>query len=215
VQVAADTDQITTAVSSFVTAYNDIITDLNEQFQYNAGVASGTSSSSSSANSGVLESDPSVRLIQEQLLSAISVSGTTTSTSTIDSLSELGISMGDDGTLSLDSSTLQSALDSNYSAVENFFQSTASASFAGNFNDLMTNMTDSTDSAVVLDLSGLKSNYTQDQDNISNLETKLTALKTTLTSQYSTLNTTLQLYPTTIDEVETELGYRTTTSSSS
>jgi flagellar hook-associated protein 2 len=123
--------------------------------------------------------------------------------------------MNNDGTLTMDSTTLQSELDSNYSGVKSFFESTTSSSFSGSFNNLLTNLTDPTNSAVTLDLSGLKSNYTQDQTNVSNLETQLTALQATLTTQYSALNTTLQMYPTDLMEVETELGYRTTTNSSS
>jgi len=221
VQVAADTGSITTAVNSFITAYNAIITDLNSQFQYNGGVAAGTTSSSSDSTSGVLESDPSARLIQQQLLDAISVTGSdsssssSTSTSAISELSQLGITMNNDGTLTLDSSTLQSALDSNYSGVQSFFESTSSSSFSGGFNTLLTNLTDPSDSAITLDLSGLKANYTQDQTNVSSLETQLTALSATLTTQYSALNTTLQMYPTNLMEVETELGYRTTTDNSS
>ncbi len=229
VQLAADTSSITTAVSSFITAYNAIVTDLNSQFQYNGGVAAGSTTASSDSTSGVLESDPSARLIQQQLLAAISVTGSdstsststssssssTSTTSAISELSDLGITMNNDGTLTLDSTTLQSALDSNYSGVESFFESTTSASFAGNFNNLLTNLTDPSDSAVTLDLNGLASNYTTDEDNVNNLETQLTALQATLTTQYSTLNTTLQMYPTNLMEVETELGYRTTTDSSS
>jgi flagellar hook-associated protein 2 len=214
VQVAPSTDQITTAVNSFITAYNAAVTDLNGQFQYNAGVAAGSSSSSSTSTSGVLESDASARLIQEQLLSSVSVAGSDSSSSNISTLAQLGITMNDDGTLTLNSSTLASALQSNYGSVQSFFQSTSSSSFAGNFSDLMTSMTDPTNSAIVLDLSGLKSNYTNDQTNINNLETTLANLKTSLTNQYSALNTTLQMYPTTLIEVETELGFRSTTNNS-
>ena len=214
VQVAASTDQITAAVNSFITAYNAAITDLNNQFQYNGAVAAGSSSSSTST-SGVLESDPSARLIQQQLLSSISVAGSGSSSSAINSLSQLGISMNDDGTLTLDSDTLSSALQSNYSGVESFFQDTTSSSFAGNFSNLMTNMTDPSNGAIVLDLNGLKSNYTDDQDNINNLESTLADLKTSLTNQYSALNTTLQMYPTTMIEIETELGLNTNSNSSS
>jgi hypothetical protein len=67
----------------------------------------------------------------------------------------------------------------------------------------------------VLDLSSLKANYTADEDNITNLQSQLADLKTTLTTQYSALNVTLQMYPTTLDEIETELGYRDSSSDSS
>ena len=212
VQLGADTTAITTAINSFITAYNAAVTDLNGQFQYNGGVATGNTTGGSSSTSGVLEDDASARLVQQQLLSSISVTGGSSS-SAINTLAELGITMNDDGTLTLDSSTLQSELNSNYSGVENFFQSTDASSFAGNFNDMMTNLTDPTASPLVLDLNGLTANYTQDQDNINNLETNLAGLQTTLINQYSALNMTLQMYPTTMDEIKTELGFNTNNNS--
>jgi hypothetical protein len=67
----------------------------------------------------------------------------------------------------------------------------------------------------VLDISGAKSNYTQDQDNISTLQAQLATLQTTLTNQYSAMNVTLQMYPTTMDEIDSELGFNTNNSSNS
>jgi flagellar hook-associated protein 2 len=214
VQIGADTSDIESSLSSFVSAYNTVVTDLNNQFQYNGGVAAGGSTSSSSSTSGVLEDDPTARLIQQQLLSSISETGGS-STSTVNSLADLGITMNDDGTLTLDSSTLQTALTNNYSDVSNFFQSTDASTFGGNFTDMMTNLTDTTDSPIVLDISGAKSNYTQDQDNISTLQAQLATLQTTLTNQYSAMNVTLQMYPTTMDEIDSELGFNTNNSSNS
>ena len=81
VQVGADTSDITTAVNSFVSAYNAAVTELNNQFQYSGSVAAGSTTNSLSATSGVLEDDPTARLIQQQLLSSISeTSGSSTST---------------------------------------------------------------------------------------------------------------------------------------
>lgn len=216
VQLGADTTDITTAVNSFVTAYNAAVTDLNNQFQYNGSVAAGSTTSSSDATSGVLEDDPTARLIQEQLLSAMSVTGGSGSGSSgVNTLADLGITMNDDGTLTLDNNTLQSALTNNYGAVSNFFQSTDASSFGGNFSDMMTNLTDTSDSPIVLDLSGLKANYTDDQDNINTLQAQLATLQTTLTNQYSAMNVTLQMYPTTMDEIDTELGYNTNNNNNS
>jgi flagellar hook-associated protein 2 len=214
VQIGADTTDIAAALNSFVSAFNAVVTDLNGQFQYNGGVAAGGSSSSSNSTSGVLEDDPTARLIQQQLLSSISeTSGSTTST--VNSLADLGITMNDDGTLTLNSTTLQSALTNNYSDVTNFLQSTDASTFGGNFTDMMSNLTDPTESPLVLDLSGVKSNYTQDQDNINTLQAQLATLQSTLTNQYSAMNVTLQMYPTTMDEIDTELGVNTNNSSNS
>src|SRR6266568_1209160 len=104
VDVGPDTTKITTAVNSFITAYNAAITDLNNQFQY----AAGTSTATASATSGVLETDSAARETQALMLSAISI--VTSGNSTFKTLGSLGISMANDGTLSLDSSTFASAL---------------------------------------------------------------------------------------------------------
>jgi flagellar hook-associated protein 2 len=207
VVVAPDTTKITTAINSFVTAYNAVITDLNSQFAVTAG------STTNSNTSGVLETDPAARMMQEQILSSISV--ITSDNATFKTLGQLGISMGDDGTLSVDSTTLPNALANNYSAVQSFFQDTSSTSFAGNFANMMSEMTDSNDSPIVLDLNSLKTSYTDDQNNINDLEANLADLQTSLTSTYSTLDALLQSFPSTMDEINSELGYNTSNSSSS
>jgi len=205
IDVGPDTDKITAAVNSFVTAYNAAITDLNGQFQ-------GTTSTSTSSGYGVLETDSAARQTQSQLLSSISV--VTSGNASFKTLGSLGISMGNDGTLSIDSTKLASALDNNYSDVKSFFQSTDSASFAQKFSSLMSEMTDSTRSPIVLDLKCLKSNYEADQENIDDLEANLATLRTTLISKYSTLDALLKTLPTTLDQVETELGFKNTKTSS-
>ena len=214
VQVGADTSQITTAIQSFITSYNTVVTDLNGQFQYNANVANGTASTANSTD-GVLQSDSTARVLQQQLLSIISVAGSDSSSSSINSLAAVGISMGNDGTLSLNSTTLQNALINNYSDVKTFFQSSGTSTFSQQFNTMMLNLTNPADGAIALDIGGLQSNYTALQKNISDLETQLTDLQTTLTNQYAALNTALQMYPSTLLQIDTLLGYRATTNSSS
>ncbi len=93
VQVGADTSQITSAINSFVTAYNAIITDLNSQFQYNGGLAAGTASTAN-ATDGVLEDDSTARVLQQQMLSIISATGSDNSSSSINSLARVGITTG-------------------------------------------------------------------------------------------------------------------------
>ncbi len=209
VDVAPDKTKITAAVNSFITAYNAAITDLNNQFQSNGTSAS---SSAGSTGTGVLETDSAARITQQQLLSSVSV--VTSSNATFKTLGSLGITMGNDGTLSLNSTTLASALDNNLSDVQSYFQSTDTTSFASTFANMMSAMTDVTNSPIVLDVSSLKDNYTADQKNIDNLEATLATLRATLISQYSTLDALLKTFPTTLNQINTELGYRTTTSSS-
>jgi len=207
VDVAPDTDKITTAVNSFVTAYNAAITDLNAQFTTTAG------STSNANTSGVLQTDSAARELQQSLLSSVSV--VTNGNSTFKTLGSLGITMANDGTLSVNSTILSGALDSNYSDVKNFFQSTDSKSFAANFSSMMSEMTDVSDSPIVLDLNSMKNTYTADQKNIDDLEANLADLRTTLVAKYSTLDALLKTFPATLDQVNTELGYNNNNNSSS
>lgn len=205
VSVGPDTAKITAAVKSLVTAFNEAIKDLNTQFQ----VIGGATNTSNTA--GVLETDPAARSIQQSLLSSISVvSG---DNATFRTLGSLGISMANDGTLSLDTTKFASALDSNYSDVQSFFQSTDTASFASSFSTTMSQLTDSTDSSIVLDLTSLKNSYTADQKNIDDLEANLVNLRASLVSKYSALDALLKTFPSTLDQINTQLGYNTKSTS--
>lgn len=199
--VGPDMTKITTAMNGFITAYNAAITDLNGQFQYTAG-----------GTAGVLEEDSAARLTQAQLLSSMSV--VTSNNATYKTLGTLGITMGNDGTLSLDSTKFTSALDNNYSDVQSFFQSTDSTSFAQNFSTMMLEMTDMSNSPIVLDVNSLKNSYTDDQNSIDNLEATLAVQRTTLTSKYAILDALLKTFPSEMDQINTELGYKTTTNGS-
>jgi flagellar hook-associated protein 2 len=207
VGVSADTGSIVSAISSFVSAYNTAIGDLNAQ------LTPSSSSSSSSSSSGVLQDDSVVSDLQSQLLSVISTAAG--DNSTYQTLAQLGISMNDNGTLSMDTSTLQSALTGNYAAVQSFFQDTSASSFSQSFQNLMSEMTDPTNSPIVLDLNSDQQNYNDLQDNIDNLELQLSDQQTLLTSEYSTINAELQTLPTNVNDVETLLGENTNNNNSS
>lgn len=214
VQVGTDNSQVVSAVNSFITAYNAVITDLNGQFQYNASLANGTATTANSTD-GVLQNDSTARVLQQQLLSIISAAGSDSASSAFNSLAKAGIDMNNDGTLTLNSTALQNALLSNYGDIKAFFQSGGASTFAAKFKGMMMNLNNSADGAIALDIKGLQSNYTALQKNINDLETQLTDLQTTLTNKYAALNTSLQLYPTKLLQIETLLGYRATTNNGS
>ena len=128
-QVSSDTSQAATAINNFVSAYNTVISNMNSQNSYNA--ATGTA--------GTLMGDSSAEIVQSTLLAdaSTSVSGN----GAITNLADLGITMNEDGTLTVDSSQLTSALTSNFQGVQSFFQTT-STGFAQKFSSDLTNLTD-------------------------------------------------------------------------
>jgi flagellar hook-associated protein 2 len=125
--VAADTSTIQQALSQFVSDYNSALSTVSSQFTY----------STSTSSQGALSGSSDIRSLQSILLgiggySASSGSSAASSAATVNTLSDLGITMNDDGTLSLNTSTLSQALQ-NPSAVQNFFQGASLNGFAQQF----------------------------------------------------------------------------------
>jgi flagellar hook-associated protein 2 len=180
--VAPDTSTIAAAINQFVSSYNTAITAINGQFQVAADGSGG----------GALEADNSLRDAQQQLLSAITYS--TTGTGGAVNLTNLGISTNNDGTLSLDSGALASALSSNFSGVQSFLQ-TASTGFAGNLNTVLKNLTDSLSGVLGLDASGLAQSSQALSQQVSDLQAALAVQATNLNAIYAQVNITLQELP--------------------
>jgi flagellar hook-associated protein 2 len=192
--VGPDAAQATTAINNFVSAYNQVISDINQEVAFNT----------STNSQGPLGSDPSVAQLQTSLLNdaAFSVTGNGGDVN----LASLGINTNNDGTLTVDSSQLSSALAANPAAVQNFFQNTASTGFANAFNTDLTNLTDPTQGVLNVDLA---QNTTEQADlttSINNFQTQLTAQQTALTTEYSEVNASLQAYPLLLQQVTETLG---------
>ena len=200
--IAPDTSQATTAIDQFVTDYNTMVTDLGTQFTFN-----GTSE-------GVLASDSTVRNLQSQVLGALGYTYSPASGSTtVSNLTSLGISVGDDGTLTVDSSTLQNALQSNFSDVQNFFQGTSANGFANSLDQQLTSFISPGNGAFTVDLQSMNSEITDLQNNISNFETNyITPLQAQLQSEYSQAEILLQQLPSEMQQINTELGLNNTKS---
>lgn len=179
--VAPDTTGATAAINSFVSAYNTAITAINGQFQ--AGATPSTSPP--------LETDSSLSDAQAQLLSAASYSVPGNSGSL--SLASIGISTNDDGTLTVDSNALASALSTNYSGVQSFFQ-TASTGFAQNISNVLNNLVGGT-GELTLDAQGYTAQSSDLTQQISDLQAALAVQTTNLTATYAQVNDTLEELP--------------------
>jgi flagellar hook-associated protein 2 len=179
--LSPDASQAATAVNNFVTAWNKVIGDINAQFTV----------SSNGTASGALESDSNLRDIQNQLLSAVtySIGGN----NGLVNLASIGVDMNTDGTLSVDSGTLQNALSSNYASVQNLLQG---ASGVGQFlNNTLTQVTDPTQGAIALDLQGMSQSSSDLGQQISSMQTLLATQTQALTNQYAQMQTTLEEMP--------------------
>jgi flagellar hook-associated protein 2 len=200
--IGPDTDNATAAINAFVTAYNTLISDINQQFTVNA----------TTNTEGPLGSDGSLRQLQSSLLSDINYSASANSTLNnlgYVNLVSLGINMNDDGTLTVDSTTLNNVMSTNPSALLTFFQNTAAGSpagFATAFNTDLTNLTDPTNGVLNLDLAQNNTEQSDLSTEISNFQDQLATQKQQLIQEYSQVNAQLEDYPYLLAEVTAMLG---------
>ncbi len=194
ISVGTDTSQATQAITNFVSAYNTIVGDINQQFSVDP----------TTNREGILGSDSSLRALQSSLLADASyaVSGN----SGLVNLASLGINTQNDGTLSVDPTALNAALTANPAGFQNFFQNSSSTGFATNFNADLTNLTDPTQGVLSLDLTQNTSEQTDLTNQISNFQTQLDSQKQQLLQQFSTVNASLEEYPFLLQEVTSQLG---------
>jgi flagellar hook-associated protein 2 len=194
--VAPDTSQAATAINNFVSDYNTLIKDLSSQFTFNG------------SSEGVLATDSTVRNLQSEMLGALGYTYSPTSgTTSIPNLSSMGISVNNDGTLTVDSAALQSALQNNFGDVQNFFQGTALNGFANSMDQQLTSFISPANGAFTVDLQSMNSQVSDLQNSINDFETNyITPLKAQLQSEYSQAEILLQQLPTQMKQIQAELG---------
>jgi flagellar hook-associated protein 2 len=200
VSIAPDASQAETAISSFVSAYNTVIGDVNKEYAVGSNGAEGP-----------LAGDSTIQMLQDTLLSAGSyaISGNGVST-----LADLGITMNDDGTLTLDSATLDNAIQNNFGAVQTFLQGASSNGFVSYLNNQLNNLTNAVSGAFTVDLQSISSENTDLQNQINNFQQYIDSQQTLLTQEYDQADITLQQIPEEEEQINAELGNSTTSTSS-
>jgi flagellar hook-associated protein 2 len=196
--VASNATQVSTAINQFVTDYNTAIGLVNAQFTIGA-----------TGTEGVLGSDSTVSNLQSTLEQTLNYQArpATGTTTTVSSLSDLGITQNTDGTLSVDTSTLNSALINDPADVQNFFQGPALNGFASSMTNALAAYTDPTDGAFTVDLAGISASNTNLATQISSFETNYIAnQQTVLTAEYSSAEVALQQLPAELANIQAELG---------
>lgn len=198
--ITPDTTTAATALTTFVTDYNAVMQSINAQF-----------TPDSSGNLGPLEADPSLRALQTQMLQLAGDS--TSATGQFVNLQSLGVEMQDDGTLQLNTSALQTALTTDYTDFQNFFQS--SNGYGQAISSMLQQMTDPTAGLVGLDTQGLQAQNDSLTQQISDFQNQMTAEQAQLTTQYSNLNVLLQQYPAEMQQIDLQLSSLDPSTSSS
>ncbi|MEK7414850.1 MAG: flagellar filament capping protein FliD, partial [Planctomycetota bacterium] len=108
--VARDTTAVSSSITSFVKAYNDLAATLKNVSAYDAASQKGA----------ILQGDSTVRSLQSQLRSMLSTPVVGTS-GELTTLSDVGVTFQKDGTLKLDQTKLDSVMASNFSDIASLF----------------------------------------------------------------------------------------------
>ena len=193
ITVGSDTSKISDAVNTFVTAYNRVVSDINEQYLVDP----------TTNTEGPLGSDSSLRTLQSILLKDITNS--TSGNSGLVNLAALGINMNDDGTLTVGTTpsgqTMNRVLQKNPEAFQAFFQNDSSTGFANLFHLDLVNLTDPTDGLLNVDLAQNKAQQENLSDSITKFQDQLAEQQKQLTAQFSQVNASLQEYPMLLQQV--------------
>ncbi len=123
----------------------------------------------------------------------------------ITSLSSLGITMNQDGTLTVNSSTLQNALSSNFSAVQTFFQG-ASGTFGSNLTTNLTQLTDPVNGPFNLELTNISTQQNDLSQQLTQMQGQLAIEQQQLLQEYSQANAALQTLPLMLQQISSQLG---------
>jgi flagellar hook-associated protein 2 len=200
VQITDDTTSIGTAISSFISAYNKVIGDINTQ-----------SGNDSSGKPEPLLGSPGLAQLQGTLAGSLF---TGAASGSIKNITQLGISMNNDGTLTLNADTLSSALNTNLADVTGFLQN--SGSFGQTMSTTLNNLgTQAPNGSIYL---AQQQNSAQEKAlnaDISNEDTLLAAQSTQFTNELNAANQILQSIPSQLSQVNeiysSFTGYNRTT----
>jgi flagellar hook-associated protein 2 len=183
ISVGSDTSTISSAISSFVTDYNAVQNYISSQ-------TASTTSSTGTVTPGLFTGDMDVENIAftlRQMVDATPAGGTTG----VENLNDLGIeSNGTDNTLSLsDTTTLNSALANNLSAVQRLF-SDPTTGLATTLGSYVTGVTGS-NGVLATDESNMTTEAKAMAASISTLQAKIAKDQTTLDNEFAAMETAI------------------------
>ncbi len=167
--ISRDNDAIASKINDFVSAYNKLQSTITSYRQ----------------KGGTLEADSSALSVLGNLQSTYNTPANITGGS-YQWLSEVGLSFQKDGTLKLDTTALNSALNSDFSSVKSLFTD-ADQGFASRLYDTATDMLN-TGGLIATRTNGLNSTIKTLDTRIDQMTTRLTNMETRLKTQFSNLD---------------------------
>ncbi len=180
VSVAQSATGVENALSSFATAYNSVVAELNQNRGQNGGALAGQS------------------VIYELEDSLQSLANFSSGSGSVTSLADLGLSFDDSGNLDFDSSSFEQTASSAGGDLLNFIGTSSSGGFLQAANNLVTSVTDPS--------TGILTGATQDTANqLSTLATKISDDQTQVTQLQQSLTTQMANADSAISSLEQQL----------
>jgi flagellar hook-associated protein 2 len=181
VNVTRDAAAVKENIKKLATAYNEIVTYINERNTYDITTKKG----------GIFFNEPTVRGVLSQLRGALS--GSVSGLTTLTTVGEIGFKSERDGTITVDEAKLDSALSTQYTAVKNLFiNQTTSTGIA----QLVSNAVDALDDIETGSLTLRKNGLTKQINNltaeITRKEDLLAQYEERLKRQYAALDSLLR-----------------------
>lgn len=170
--VARDSGSITKAATDFASAYSSLASTVKNLTAYDA----------SSKTGSLLTGDGTTSLMMSRLRTTLSSKPASVS-GIYSTLAEVGISIQADGSMSVDSTKLQSAIDNHFSDLQSVLNG-----FGKAVSDAATSMTD-TNGVVNARITSLTSSINAMQEQKLTLESRMTRIEANYKRQYSSLDT--------------------------
>ncbi|MET0343960.1 MAG: flagellar filament capping protein FliD [Polyangiales bacterium] len=175
-------DDLKTKLNTFITAYNDVMKNLNSEFA--------TSSSSGTRASDSLGNDSTMRSLQQTLRNALS-SVSSNGNSQVNTLGSMGVTVARDGTLSLDDTKFKKVVSTDY---EGMATALAGLSDGTGLMSKISNAVDPyarTDGSIKNKIDSLSSRSRRIDEQVTSMQTRIDKYETTLRAQYSALESTI------------------------
>lgn len=171
VTVARNVNAVVEDLSGFVTAFNAVITSIDQLSDFNAETNS----------RGILNGDSTTRRVRDRLFSLVSRSN---SSGDLQRLSQIGISLQSGASLRLDEQKLRDALASDPTAVQDFF-ATKDTGFGQVLQEGIKQLTESDTGVISIQEHAIQDSQDLLTNRISQLETLLEKRKERLYAQFS------------------------------
>jgi flagellar hook-associated protein 2 len=184
ISVAADPSTSANALTSFVSAYNAVVAELNN----NHGTAG-----------GALTGQNIVTGLEQSLQSLISFTG---GSGSVQNLTDLGLTFNQSGQLSFDQATFENAVNSDPQDVANFLGSSTTGGFLQAATNTLDGLLDANTGLFAETNTSIQNQITSDNQEITDTENRITTMQNDLTAQMSQADTM-------IASLESQVSYYT------